>query len=195
MSIFRLYLGVGIEHILDFQGYDHILFVLTLCSVYTLNEWRRVLILVTAFTAGHTTTLVLAMLHFINIPGALIEFLIPVTIFITALFNAIFRQETVSRKLHLLKYAAALFFGLIHGLGFSGYLHSLLGEEASILKPLLAFNIGIEIGQVMVVIVILFVTWLVVRVLHAPRREWNLLIAGAALGISLILIIERIPAL
>lgn len=193
MSVFKLYLDLGIDHIMDLRGYDHILFIITLCSVYSLREWKRVLILITAFTLGHSTTLVLATLHIVTIDSGLIEFLIPMTIFITALFNSIFRQEEVSKLLHRLKYLAALFFGLIHGLGFSNYLQGLLGKESSIITPLFAFNIGIELGQLLIVSVVLTVTWLVVELIRAPRREWNLILAGAAMGISLILMVDRIP--
>lgn len=193
MSVFRLYLDLGIEHIMDFRGYDHILFILTLCAVYFFKEWKRVLILVTAFTIGHSTTLVLATFDLVRISTGLIEFLIPLTIFLTALFNATYRYEKVNKRLHLVKYGAALFFGLIHGLGFSNYLHSLLGSEENIVKPLLAFNIGIELGQILVVVMIMSLTWVVVNVLRARRREWNLLISGAGLGIALILMIERFP--
>jgi len=193
MSVFQLYLELGIEHIMDFRGYDHILFILTLCAVYFFREWKRVLILITAFTIGHSTTLVLATLDVVKISTGLIEFLIPLTIFLTALFNATYKSEKVNKQLHTFKYAAALFFGLIHGLGFSNYLHNLLGNESSILKPLLAFNIGIELGQIIVVAVIMSTTWLVVNILQARRREWNLLISGAGLGISLVLMIERFP--
>lgn len=178
---------------MDFKGYDHILFIITLCSVYSINEWKRVLILVTAFTIGHSTTLVLATLHILHIDTGLIEFLIPLTIFITALFNTIYRQEKVGITLHRLKYLAALFFGLIHGLGFSNYLQGLLGKESGIVKPLFAFNVGIELGQLIIVSLVLGITWLVVNRLKAPRREWNLVLSGAALGISLILMIDRFP--
>jgi hypothetical protein len=193
MPVFQLYLELGIDHIMDFRGYDHILFILTLCAVYFFKEWKRVLILITAFTIGHSTTLVLATLDIVRFSTGLIEFLIPLTIFLTALFNAAYTSEKVNKQLHTLKYIAALFFGLIHGLGFSNYLHSLLGNESSIVKPLLAFNIGIELGQIIVVLVIMSVTWLVVNVMQARRREWNLLISGAGLGISLVLMIERLP--
>lgn len=193
MSVFQLYLELGIDHIMDFRGYDHILFILTLCAVYFFREWKRVLILVTAFTIGHSTTLVLATLDIVKISSGLIEFLIPLTIFLTALFNATYKSEKVNRQLHRLKYAAALFFGLIHGLGFSTYLRNLLGSESSLAKPLLAFNIGIELGQIIVVLVIMSLTWLVVNVLQARRREWNLVISGAGLGISLVMMIERFP--
>ncbi len=193
MPVFSMYLELGIDHIMDFRGYDHILFILTLCAVYFFREWKRVLILITAFTIGHSTTLVLATLDVVKISTGLIEFLIPLTIFLTALFNATYKYEKVNKRLHMMKYAAALFFGLIHGLGFSTYLRNLLGSESSIVKPLLAFNIGIELGQIIIVLVIMSFTWLVVNVLQARRREWNLLISGAGLGISLVMMIERIP--
>ncbi len=193
MSIFRLYLELGVTHILDFRGYDHILFIMTLCSVYYFNEWKRVLILITAFTVGHTATLVLSTFEMIDLPVGLIEFLIPLTIFITAIFNAVYRQSTAGGKLHMLKYVASLFFGLIHGLGFSGYLKSLLGSEERITTPLFAFNVGIELGQILVVILVMSLSWLITRIFKAPRREWNLLVAGGAMGISLILMFERVP--
>ncbi len=193
MSVFRLYLQLGIDHIMDFKGYDHILFIMTLCSVYRFNEWKRVLILVTAFTLGHTLTLVLATFKVVAFSIDVIEFLIPLTIFITALFNAISRKENVGMNLHIAKYSAALFFGLIHGLGFSNYLRGLLGKEENIVGSLFAFNLGIEAGQIIIVVCIMLITWLVVNVARAPRREWNLLLAGAAMGISLILMVERFP--
>lgn len=193
MSPFVLYLKLGIDHIMDLKAYDHILFIITLCSVYKLSEWRRVLILVTAFTIGHSITLALATLKFISVSTGLIEFLIPLTIFLTALFNALSKGSSVSQLLHTIKYAAALFFGFIHGLGFSNYLRSLLGQEHSIWKPLLSFNIGIEIGQITIVSIIMLLTWVVVKVLKAPRREWNLVLAGVGLGVALILMIDRVP--
>ncbi len=193
MSSFELYLKLGIEHIMDLQGYDHILFIITLCSVYKLSEWKRVLVLITAFTIGHSVTLALATLDLISVSTGLIEFLIPLTIFLTALFNAVNKGTNVSNLLHRLKYVAALFFGLIHGLGFSNYLRSLLGQESSIWKPLLSFNIGIEIGQLIIVCIIMVITWVVVKLLKTPRREWNLILAGVGLGVALILMIERIP--
>lgn len=193
MSVFHLYWELGVDHIMDIHGYDHILFVMTLCSVYYLKEWKRVLILITAFTIGHTITLILATKELITISTGLVEFLIPLTIFVTALFNAVYRHERVGRLLHLSKYFAALFFGLIHGLGFSNYLRSLLVSESSIIKPLFAFNLGIEAGQMIIVVIIMFLTWFSVSYLKAPRREWNLILSGAALGISVTLMIERVP--
>lgn len=193
MSLFELYFKLGLQHIADLKGYDHILFILTLCVVYSIKEWKRVLVLITAFTLGHSLTLVLATLDLIRIDGDLIEFLIPLTIFLTALANVLTRNQKVTSTLHYLKYSAALFFGLIHGLGFSNYLRSLLGGERGLLLPLFSFNVGIEVGQILIVAVIMALTMVVVDLLHYKRSEWHVLLSGAGLGVSLVLMIERFP--
>lgn len=193
MSLFELYFKLGLQHIADFKGYDHILFILILCAVYSIKEWKRVLILITAFTIGHSLTLALATLDLIRVDGDLIEFLIPLTIFLTALANVLSRKQGVTTLLHYLKYVAALFFGLIHGLGFSNYLRSLLGAEKGLALPLFSFNVGIEIGQILIVSIIMGLTLLVVDLLRFPRREWHILLSGAGLGISLVLMFERFP--
>jgi hypothetical protein len=193
MSLFKLYFTLGLQHIADLNGYDHILFILTLCVVYSLKEWKRVLILITAFTIGHSLTLALATLDLVRVDGELIEFLIPLTIFLTALANVIIRKQRVSPLLHGLKYSAALFFGLIHGLGFSNYLRSLLGSERGLLLPLFSFNVGIEAGQILVVAAIMLLSKIVIDLLRFPGREWHLLLSGAGLGVSLVLMIERFP--
>ena len=193
MSLFELYFKLGLQHIADLKGYDHILFILTLCAVYTLKEWKRVLVLVTAFTIGHSLTLALATLDLVRVDGDLIEFLIPLTIFITALANLFARKQRVTSLQHYLKYAVALFFGLIHGLGFSNYLRSLLGAERGLVLPLFSFNVGIEVGQIIIVTIIMLLTKVVVDLLGVPRREWHVLLSGAGLGISLVLMVERFP--
>lgn len=195
MSTFQMYFTLGIDHIADLKAYDHILFILTLCAVYQLRQWRKLLILITAFTIGHSVTLGLATLKFINVPTNLIEFLIPVTILITALTNILQKSGKISLKAHYFKYFLALFFGLIHGLGFSNYLKSLLGKESSIIGPLFSFNLGIEIGQFLIVAIIIFFTWILVDLLGVKRREWNLVLSGAGLGISLVIILDRLPLL
>lgn len=193
MSLFELYFSLGLEHIADLKGYDHILFILTLCAVYSIREWKRVLVLVTAFTLGHSLTLALATLDLIRVNTGLIEFLIPLTIFLTALANILVRKQKVTPLLHTLKYGTALFFGLIHGMGFSNYLRSLLGRERGLALPLFSFNLGIEAGQILIVLTIMLVTLFVVDGMKYSRREWNVLLSGAGLGISLVLMIERIP--
>jgi hypothetical protein len=193
MSLFELYFRLGLQHIADLKGYDHILFILTLCVVYSLKEWRRVLVLITAFTIGHSLTLALATLDLVRVDGDLIEFLIPLTIFLTALVNLFTRKKKVTSLQYYLKYAAALFFGLIHGLGFSNYLRSLLGTERGLVLPLFSFNVGIESGQIIIVTIILLLTKVAVDLLGVPRREWQITLSGAGLGISLVLMAERFP--
>ncbi len=193
MSTFQLYLTLGLQHIADFKGYDHILFIITLCAVYQLRDWKNILILVTAFTIGHSLTLVLATFNIVRISGDLIEFLIPVTILLTAVGNILQEKESFSKSHHRYKYGLAMFFGLIHGLGFSNYLRSLLSSEDSLAGPLFSFNLGIEIGQLIIVSIFLLFGLLLLNLMKFKPREWNLLISGAGIGISLILIFERIP--
>src|SRR5687767_10830145 len=135
MSEFQLYFGLGKDHILDYQnGYDHILFVIALCALYQLRDWKQVLILVTAFTLAHSLTLALSTLEIITIQTELIEFLIPVTIFITAVSNIFKNEDNLSGRAMQVNYLYAAFFGLIHGLGFSNYLKSILGKNQSIIS-------------------------------------------------------------
>ena len=189
--MFKMYLELGLEHIADFQGYDHILFVAMLCAVYLFRQWKQVLILVTAFTIGHSITLALATLKIVRFPVDWVEFLIPVTIFITAVGNIVSGgQNTASSKI---KYALALFFGLIHGLGFSSYLRSLLGLQKSILVPLLGFNIGVELGQIAIVLCVLLISALMIHIFKVKQRDWILVLSGAGAGVSLIMMLERWP--
>lgn len=190
MSTFSLYFNLGLTHILDIRGYDHILFVIALCALYLLRDWRKVLIIVTAFTIGHSVTLALSTLHILSINPALIEFLIPVTIFITALSNIFKKQENVGAAPMQLNYAFALCFGLIHGLGFSNYLRSLLGKDQSIVMQLLAFNLGLELGQVIVVAGFLIISFIFVTLLSVSRRDWRLVISSAIAGVALTLMID-----
>jgi hypothetical protein len=193
MTTFGLYLRLGFGHISDLAAYDHILFLLAITAVYSFREWKKVLILVTAFTIGHSLTLALATLKVVHISTDLIEFLIPVTIFAAGTWNVIQPSGRVRPGSHAFKYGTALFFGLIHGLGFSNYLRSLLGEESNLLMPLFSFNLGLEIGQIAVVMVILVLSLLSVDLAGVKRRDWNLLLSGAAIGVSLVLCFERWP--
>jgi hypothetical protein len=189
MNSFELYFRLGLQHILDIHGYDHILFVLALCAVFIPRDWRKVVILVTAFTIGHSVTLALATFRLINVNSDLIEFLIPVTIAITA-FITILRPKPASSKGLSINYIFALFFGLIHGLGFSIYLRSLLGKEASIWQPLLAFNLGLELGQLVIVGIFLLATSILVGLAGVSRKEWTLVVASMVFGVALVLMLE-----
>ena len=192
MGEFSLYFGLGREHILDYiNGYDHILFVLALSAVYLVRDWRKILILVTAFTIGHSITLALATLEIISVKTELIEFLIPLTIFITAVSNLFRKEESIDRKNVQINYIFALFFGLIHGMGFSNYLRALLGKSHSILSPLLAFNLGLELGQIIVVTIFLGISYILVDWLKVSRRDWKMVLSSAIAGIAFILMKDR----
>ena len=194
MSAFSLYFKLGLTHILDIQGYDHIMFVVALCAIYLMRDWRKILILVTAFTIGHSITLALATLRLVQIDANLIEFLIPVTIFITAVSNIIRKSGAYLPRVAPLNYAFALFFGLIHGLGFSNYLRSLLGRNESLVTPLLSFNLGLEVGQIVIVAIFLISSSLAVGLLGVSRRDWKLVISSAVAGIALMLMVETFGA-
>lgn len=188
MSSFELYFKLGLEHILDIQGFDHILFVLALCAVYVARDWKKILILVTAFTIGHSLTLALATFNVIQVRSDLIEFLIPVTIANTALVD-LFKPKTSTGKGIQLNYIFAVFFGLIHGLGFSNYLKDLLGKEASIWQPLLAFNLGLEAGQIVIVTAFLILTSLL-GLAGVNRKDWTLIVSAFVLGVACMLMLE-----
>ena len=192
MSLFNIYLQLGFGHIIDYQAFDHILFIITLTAVYLLADWKKVLILVTAFTIGHTATLALSTLNVLSIDASFVEFLIPLTIFITAIGNILEKRSDFSSRLHNFKYFTALIFGLIHGLGFSNYLKSLLGREQSLVKPLFAFDLGLEIGQIIIVLVILIASSIAVQLINIKQREWALVLSGTGLGVSVLLMLERL---
>jgi hypothetical protein len=193
MQDFPLYFELGWQHILDWRGYDHILFVMVLCGSYSLTEWKKVLILVTAFTLGHSITLALSVLNLINVNSALIEFLIPVTIVITAVSNILNKKATKTGV--NFKYILALFFGLIHGMGFSNYLKALLGNTSSILAELFAFNVGLEFGQILIVAGILICSYLLTSGFKVKKWDWNFFLSAAIFGISFVMVIERISPL
>lgn len=190
MSEFRLYYGLGLDHILDVNGYDHILFVVVLCALYQSSDWKRVLVLVTSFTTGHSITLALATLGYISINSDFIEFLIPVTILMTAISNLFTKEHKISDGKLYRNYLFAGLFGLVHGLGFSNYLRALLGGDTSILMQLFAFNVGLEVGQIIIVGIFMIVSFIFVSIAGIARRDWKLIISSAVGGIALMLMLE-----
>tara|TARA_B100001758_G_C18402600_1_gene609946 strand:+ start:935 stop:1519 length:585 start_codon:yes stop_codon:yes gene_type:complete len=191
MHPFEFYLKLGFEHISNFAGYDHMLFLIVLCAVYKIQQWKSILILVTAFTIGHSFTLILVSLDLFSISSRLIKFLIPLTIFITAFYNIIsFKSFNNNLKMRR-NYLVALFFGFIHGMDFSNYFKALIMDSSSIIVPLMGFNLGIEIGQLMIVFIVISVAFIFLNVIGIKHREWNLFISGAAAGVSLISMLEN----
>ncbi len=195
------YLRLGVHHIADLRGYDHILFVAALTIAYRPGEWRRLLWLVTAFTLGHSVTLALATLDLVRVSPALVEPAIAATIVATSLLAFAFAWRAPagdggagSGRGQALRYTVAAVFGLIHGLGFSGYLRSLLGDEESLLVPLLSFNVGLELGQLLIVAVVLGVGVLVERGLRLSRRGWVLAASAAIASLGAYVLFERVAA-
>ncbi|RXK57705.1 HupE/UreJ family protein [Lacibacter luteus] len=191
MEDFGFYLREGFYHITDWKGYDHILFIMALCLPYFAKDWKKILVLVTAFTIGHSVTLALSVFDAILISSKWIEFLIPVTILLTSLGNILQKKETVHQP--KLRYIAALLFGCIHGLGFSNYLKSMLGKSETIVTQLLAFNLGLEIGQLLIVAAVLLVAFVFIQVFNVLRREWMLFVTGGIAALSLVMALDRIP--
>lgn len=191
MESFSIYIQLGFEHIADLAGVDHMLFIMTLCALYKWQEWRKIIILVTAFTAGHSVTLALSALSVIKVNAALIEFLIPCTIVVTGVSNIILTASESQRGV-MYNYIYALFFGLIHGMGFSNFFRELMGPGATIVKPLLGFNIGLEIGQLMVVLIFFIVYYLLQRVHPFSHKSWTQVISGMGIGAAGLLLIEQL---
>lgn len=190
MNPFEFYLKLGFEHIANLNGYDHILFLIVLCAVYQIKQWRNILILVTAFTIGHSITLFLVSLNFLSIPSRIIKLLIPTTILITALQNIMGTKQMEINLSMGKKYFMALFFGLIHGMDFSNYFRALIMSPDEIIIPLLGFNIGIEMGQLLIVLFIVLISFIFLNILKIKHYKWNLFISGAAFGTSLISVLE-----
>lgn len=193
MDQFLAYFEVGFGHIVSRSlGVDHILFIVALAIRYQFSDWKKLLVLVTAFTIGHSITLALSVFNIVNYSVAWIEFLIPVTIVITAISNFFVTKFNFKSRFPLI-YFFALFFGLIHGLGFSNYLKSMLGRQSSIIWELFAFNVGLEVGQLVIVLAMLIISFIFVNLLKCNRREFLLYISGGAFAVALLMAIERFP--
>jgi len=190
---FILYFGTGWHHIISADALDHILFVVALASVYLVKNWRQILVLVTAFTIGHSLTLALSVYDVIRFNQNWVEFLIPCTILITAVYN--FTIAKVDRnKLHW-NYLLALFFGLIHGMGFANSIRFMLSKQQGIAVPLISFNIGLEAGQIVVVAVILALSYGVVNKLKLRQQWWTIGLSSLAFVMALKMAAERIGGL
>jgi hypothetical protein len=189
VNTFELYFNLGLNHILDIAGIDHILFVLVLCAPFTAQDWRRVLIMVTSFTLGHSITLALATLSLIQVDADWIEFLIPVTIALSALINIY--QPSAGKRNFSWHYIFGALFGLIHGLGFSNYLKSLLSKESDLMEPLFAFNVGLEAGQLVIVISYFILLFILQKAFKVKQRDASLVLSSLILGISIMFMFDK----
>lgn len=197
MPVFTTYLQLGFLHICSWQATDHLTFLLALCAPYVLADWRRVVVLVTSFTVGHSITLALATLGVVGVNAPVVEALIPMTVMLTALVDMSRAGPVLARQpsrpgsiVWTVPNVLAVIFGLIHGLGFSNYLRTLLGAQSRPVIELLSFNLGVELGQLLVVSAILLLGFIVLRSFGVARRDWVLVTSGAALGISVLLLLQ-----
>lgn len=193
MSDFWLYFKIGLNHVLDIHGYDHVLFLIALSLPYAFKDWRKVLVLVTLFTIGHTLSLLLSVFGMVTIDSTVVEFLIPVTIFITAVYNIFKWAKKSAGKNDSITFMAVttLLFGIIHGLGFSNYLKLMLAPESDDkLLPVLEFALGIEAAQVIVVLSVLLLSFVVQEFLRFAKRDWILVLSAFVAGVTVPMIIN-----
>lgn len=191
MSDATLYFGMGWEHILSFGAIDHLLFILALMATYLLRNWQQVLILITAFTVGHSLTLALSVYNIISFNQQWVEFLIPCTIIVTALSNL--NTNRLEKRNSRFNYLLALMFGLVHGMGFASTIRFMLAKDQTIALPLLSFNIGLEVGQVIVVICILLIGYLLINKLKLPQKWWVWSLSMASVVVGLKMAVSRWP--
>lgn len=191
MSDFFLYLQVGLRHVLDINAYDHVLFLTALVVPYNFKDWKKVITLVSVFTLGHTLALVLAVFELVSININLVEFLIPVSIFFTAVYNLFNAGKTGSKSNITVAVFVTLFFGVIHGLGFSNYFNSILaGSPADKLLPMLQFALGIELAQLAVVMTVLILAFLIQNFIRNSIRNWVLISSSIIIGVVIPMLIE-----
>jgi hypothetical protein len=180
----------GINHVLDINGYDHVLFLMVLTVPYVFKDWKRVLILVSTFTLGHTLSLVLAAYDIVSINGVLVEFLIPVTILIVALYNIFTAGKKGKEQKIGVLFFSTLFFGIIHGLGFAREFKMFMGKSDEKLMPLIEFALGIEIAQVIIVFVVLFLGFFTQTIFRFSRRDWMMVLSAIVVGLVIPMLIE-----
>ncbi|HQW94583.1 MAG: HupE/UreJ family protein [Saprospiraceae bacterium] len=194
MEDFKMYFTEGWNHIMSSDALDHQLFILSLAALFLWKDWRRVLVLVTAFTIGHSLTLALSVYDVIRFSIAWVEFLIPITILLTALYDLRYLNiSKIEGRNIQFNYIIALSFGLVHGMGFANSIRQMLASDQTIGIPLLSFNIGLEVGQIVLILLILLIAQLLVVNVKLPRKYWILLLSVIPLILSLRMALERIP--
>jgi len=191
MTDFWLYVKLGLDHVLDLNGYDHILFLIALCAAYSFNAWRKLLLLVTLFTIGHTISLLLAHYNIVAIRGDYVEFLIPITILVTALYNIFNARRSKLSTSNLMFYLVTLFFGLIHGFGFARYYNMMKTDDS--VAPLLEFALGVELAQIVIVLITLLISFLAVRILRFNNRDWLLIMSSIVIGMTIPMLVDTWP--
>lgn len=192
MTDFWIYFKIGLSHVLDINGYDHVLFLIALTVPYAFKDWKRILLLVTLFTIGHTFALLLSVFNIVTVKATLVEFLIPITILVTAFFNLFTAGKSSKQESITFIGAITVFFGVIHGLGFSNYFKSILpGNPSEKVVPLLEFALGIEAAQILVVIAVLLLSFIVQTLFRFNKRDFTLVMSAFVIGVVVPLIIEN----
>jgi hypothetical protein len=192
MSDFWIFFKVGLEHVLDINGYDHLLFLIALTAPYVSKDWKKILILVSFFTLGHTLSLLLSVFNVVAVKAVLVELLIPITILITALFNIIMAGKSTKNGNMSFVASITVFFGIIHGLGFSNYFNSILpGKPVDKLAPLFEFALGIEAAQIIVVLSVLILAFIFQTLFRFNKRDFTLIMSSFVIGVVVPLIIEN----
>lgn len=189
MQDFKFYFDLGWHHIISREALDHQLFIAALVAIYAFKDWKQVLILVTAFTIGHSLTLALSVLDIIRFPANWVEFLIPCTIVFTAISN-LFDRSKGSVKLN---YFLALVFGLIHGMGFANTLRFIIARDQSLAVSLFGFNVGLEVGQIALVLILLIIAQIAFSLFKVNRRDWVVFISAAVFSLALKMALDRVP--
>jgi HupE / UreJ protein len=192
MSEFWLYFNIGLKHVLDINAYDHVLFLMALTIPFAFKDWKRLLLLITFFTLGHTTALFLSIFGIIAVKANLIEFVIPITILLVAVFNLFTAGKNNKNEGISVVAFVTLLFGIIHGLGFSNYFKGLLpGTATDKILPLSEFALGIEAAQIIVVFVILIISYIVQTVFRFSKRDWTLVMSAFIIGVVIPLIFQN----
>ena len=195
MNDFNLFFGIGIDHILNTGAIDHLLFIVVLCAVYLITDWKKLLVLITAFTIGHSLTIALSVYDVVRFNSAWVEFLIPLTIVLTALYNLSMSGKAIPRQKIQINYLLALFFGLVHGMGFANNIRFMLADSQSILLPLLGFNLGLELGQIIVVSILLLLSFWAIKLMKLQHRYWAIGLSLIGLVAGAIMCAQRIPGM
>jgi hypothetical protein len=195
MSEFWLYFKLGLEHVLDWSAYDHVLFIIVLVAAYSFSSWKRMIWLVSIFTIGHSLSLFLAVYGIVKVNASWVELLIALTIVFTALYNIFTAKKREHQRNIVILYFSTAFFGIIHGLGFSRYFKMIFPESSDKFFPLIEFALGIESAQIIVVTSVLIVSFILQNALRVSRRDWILVVSAIVIGVILPILRDTIQAI
>src|SRR5690606_34673014 len=180
----------GMLHVLDINAYDHVLFLIVLTIPYLFKDWKRVLLLVSVFTLGHTLSLILAAFNVVKVNASIVEFLIPITILIVAVFNVFTAGKGAQKEKVGVLFFSTLFFGLVHGLGFAREFQIMVGASDNKWLTLLEFALGIELAQIIVVIVVLILGYIMQTVFRFSKRDWIMVVSAIVIGLVIPMILN-----